>query len=291
MNGEPDHLPAAPAVAAMPAIRSAGAARPPVLSNSPDASSGDEAGHDDSAAARFASAIFESYAAACRQGPGGGGSDDEGEQLYEAGLARVSESLLGAAQSACLICLESIRPAGGAAESQVAAPAAPAPLPPPPAPASRPRPSSFAAADPTWHCAGGCYEVVHLHCIQGWARQQLAAAAARADARLDPGRFPSAAAEARAAATWGEAVFLGGGGGHFAAGPFVILVLPPKHAAGAPAFCCRRPFAVAGLLHRRTTGAPPPPIPPLRLPQVPCPALPGAHALPLLLRQDPGPAL
>ncbi|XP_057523198.1 NF-X1-type zinc finger protein NFXL2 isoform X2 [Amaranthus tricolor] len=38
--------------------------------------------------------------------------------------------------------------------------------------------------DPTWSCNGFCFSVFHLHCIQNWAQQSTALAAARALTRL-----------------------------------------------------------------------------------------------------------
>ena len=119
------------------------------------------------AGAGVGDAMFSSYAAAC--GAFEGGSAEEG-RAFEDGLQRVQEHLLSAQSeaAACLICLDSIKP-----------------------------------SDPIWHCQEGCFEVVHLMCIQAWARQQLGAAELRAEQRLSQERFPAAAAAAKAAATWG----------------------------------------------------------------------------------------
>ncbi|GAB4819935.1 hypothetical protein N2152v2_006981 [Parachlorella kessleri] len=128
---------------------------------------------------RFLSNIFDSYAAACGGSTGSdvgapsgcGGplrSDTQDDSAFQEGIQRVEEQLLSmqGEAAACLICLEDID-----------------------------------ASDPIWHCIGGCYEMVHLVCIQSWARQQLATAQAKAEQlRLHPDR---AAAEARSAACWG----------------------------------------------------------------------------------------
>lgn len=85
-------------------------------------------------------------------------------------MERVKEHLLSSTgeQACCMICLEGIRP-----------------------------------ADPVWSCQGGCYAVMHLPCIQSWARRTLATAQEKAEQRLSPALFPAAAAEAKRAAAWG----------------------------------------------------------------------------------------
>ena len=99
----------------MPQIRAQGVQRQ-VLTNSPGgpaASSGDEGegGDGGGGASRYAASIFESYADAYRQ-QAGSGSEEE-EDIFEAGLQRVSEHLLSAgAEAACLVCLEAISPTG-----------------------------------------------------------------------------------------------------------------------------------------------------------------------------------
>ena len=93
-----------------------------------------------------------------------GGGDDDAALLLEA-QRRVAEQLTQSAQACCLVCLEDVRP-----------------------------------VDPIWSCPG-CHEAFHLGCLQAWARQQLAAAAVKAEQRLDPRLFPAAAAETRQA--WG----------------------------------------------------------------------------------------
>lgn len=115
-----------------------------------------------------ASNILRSYYAAA-----GGrelGSGKEADPELEEGLRRVQEHIVGAQSeaAACLICLEGI-----------------------------------SHTDAVWHCSEGCHEVVHLMCIQAWARQQLSAAQAKAQQRLNPERFPAAAAEAVEHAEWG----------------------------------------------------------------------------------------
>ena len=44
----------------------------------------------------------------------------------------------------------------------------------------------IAVADAVWACKRACHVLLHLVCAQGWARQQLAAAALRADAAHGP---------------------------------------------------------------------------------------------------------
>jgi NF-X1-type zinc finger protein NFXL1 len=109
---------------------------------------------------RFADSVLQSYLQVCGQlEQGDGGAEDA---AFADGVDRVREHLLGSSDgvAACLICLENIRP-----------------------------------ADPIWHCCGGaaapstgCYAVLHLVCVQSWARQQLGAAAAKAAAAGPPDR-------------------------------------------------------------------------------------------------------
>ncbi|PRW05874.1 putative mitochondrial-processing peptidase subunit beta isoform B [Chlorella sorokiniana] len=96
--------------------------------------------------ARVLQALFESYAAACRTGAEAIGEADA-DAAFEEGVERVKEHLLSAAGEAacCMICLEGIRP-----------------------------------ADPVWSCQAGCYAVMHLPCIQSWARRTLTTAAEKA---------------------------------------------------------------------------------------------------------------
>lgn len=72
-----------------------------------------------------------------------GPADDDG--LFSDAMDRVREYFVGDSDghAACLVCLEDLHP-----------------------------------ADPVWHCSGiatscGCYAIIHLSCIQAWARQQL----------------------------------------------------------------------------------------------------------------------
>ncbi|KAL4445363.1 hypothetical protein ABPG77_011188 [Micractinium sp. CCAP 211/92] len=115
----------------------------------------------------FAS-LFESYAQACRTGTN---VDDDGAgDAFEEGVERVKEHLLSAAgeAAACMICLENIRP-----------------------------------QDPVWSCQDGCHAVMHLPCIQSWARRTLAAVQAKPAPHpvVDPAG--AAAAAARGPAAWG----------------------------------------------------------------------------------------
>lgn len=83
---------------------------------------GQEAGKTADAAGRYASSIFESYAAACGGGGGGGGygfggsggGDEEGEAAFLEGMQRVEEHLLSTQSevASCLICLEGIGASG-----------------------------------------------------------------------------------------------------------------------------------------------------------------------------------
>lgn len=90
---------------------------------------GQEAGKTTDAAGRYASSIFESYAAACGGGGGAGGyggggggygfggssgGDEEGEAAFLEGMQRVEEHLLSTQSevASCLICLEGIGASG-----------------------------------------------------------------------------------------------------------------------------------------------------------------------------------
>ncbi|KAL4428037.1 hypothetical protein ABPG75_002126 [Micractinium tetrahymenae] len=122
---------------------------------------------DGSQPAVFAS-LFESYAQACRSGAEV--DDGSADDVFEEGVERVKEHLLSAAgeAAACMICLENIRP-----------------------------------QDPVWSCQDGCFAVMHLPCIQSWARRALAAAQAKPAPHpmVDPAG--AAAAAARGPAAWG----------------------------------------------------------------------------------------
>ncbi|EFJ44757.1 hypothetical protein VOLCADRAFT_82592 [Volvox carteri f. nagariensis] len=90
------------------------------------------------------SALFEQY---MRVGNELG--DDIGkDQIFEQGLSRIRDHLTNVDSSCCLICLNHIEP-----------------------------------TEAVWHCEQGCYTVLHLVCIQDWARSQVDAARAKAAAR------------------------------------------------------------------------------------------------------------
>ncbi|GLI68797.1 hypothetical protein VaNZ11_013294, partial [Volvox africanus] len=148
--------------------------RGPVLSN---ASSDDEAngGTGQSAAVQgpwkgsgtqsdhAANTLFEQYLQV-----GSELGDDIGkDQVFQQGLTRIRDYLTNVDSSCCLICLNHIRP-----------------------------------AEAVWHCERGCYTVLHLVCIQEWARSQVDSARARVAARSL--QDPAAAADAaRTAIEWG----------------------------------------------------------------------------------------
>eukprot|EP00740_Mantoniella_antarctica_P004749 CAMPEP_0181356494 /NCGR_PEP_ID=MMETSP1106-20121128/4453_1 /TAXON_ID=81844 /ORGANISM="Mantoniella antarctica, Strain SL-175" /LENGTH=170 /DNA_ID=CAMNT_0023469285 /DNA_START=113 /DNA_END=621 /DNA_ORIENTATION=- len=120
--------------------------------------------------------------------------DGEGDALNKGGdlavgLERVREALLGnglqGGGGCCVICLENMSP-----------------------------------HDSVWSCGGddgddeieaatidadvqsGCYYVMHLQCIQSWARQSLDVAGMAYAPALERGQFPGAAVAAQAAARW-----------------------------------------------------------------------------------------
>ncbi|KAI8463588.1 MAG: hypothetical protein J3K34DRAFT_526874 [Monoraphidium minutum] len=105
--------------------------------------SGDEQQHQEGALEDIQGRLFEQYIAACDELSG---SDDEaGDAVFAQGLARVAEWVsAGASNSMCLICLGTIKP-----------------------------------SEAVWHCSGACYAVLHLPCMQDWARNQMEAAALR----------------------------------------------------------------------------------------------------------------
>ncbi|KXZ56411.1 hypothetical protein GPECTOR_1g366 [Gonium pectorale] len=119
-------------------------------------------GADQAESDQASSALFEGYLQAGRVL----GDDLGKDQVFQQGLSRIRDHLANMDGSCCLICLNHIRP-----------------------------------TEAIWHCGRGCYTVLHLVCIQDWARSQLDAAAAKAAARLS--QFPAAADEARATAEWG----------------------------------------------------------------------------------------
>ncbi|EFN58119.1 hypothetical protein CHLNCDRAFT_34551 [Chlorella variabilis] len=123
-----------------------------------------------SSRAHCESTLFESYAAACRTGAEVEGGDGGDGAAFEEGVERVKEHLLSASGDGaiCMVCLENIRP-----------------------------------TDSVWSCQDGCYAVLHLPCVQSWARRTLAMVQEKAEQRLDPRLFPAAAAEARRTAAWG----------------------------------------------------------------------------------------
>eukprot|EP00803_Ostreobium_quekettii_P005135 evm.model.scf_243.8 EVM.evm.TU.scf_243.8 scf_243:37566-42694(-) len=89
---------------------------------------------------------------------------------FSQGLGRVEERLQNCDSNACvcLVCLEVIH-----------------------------------GEDPVWICREGCHDLFHLHCIQGWARQQKQVAAESATRHLNPERFPDALSTRKESAEWG----------------------------------------------------------------------------------------
>lgn len=140
----------------------------------------------DAAGAALADTVLCSYIAAL--GPAAHDDEDlvhkEGGD-YSTGLDRVREALAASgSDGVCMICLERLSP-----------------------------------HDAVWTCGGddddddeekevgeveaaGCFYMMHLQCIQSWARQSLAVAATAHAPALERGLFPGAAAEAEVSARW-----------------------------------------------------------------------------------------
>ncbi|GLC51639.1 hypothetical protein PLESTB_000524100 [Pleodorina starrii] len=149
--------------------------RGPVLSNnsSDDEANGTGMGRpttaqqawqgSDAQADRAATALFEQYMRVGREL----GDDLGKDQVFQQGLSRIRDHLTNVDSSCCLICLNHIRP-----------------------------------TEAVWHCERGCYTVLHLVCIQEWARSQVDTARAKAAARSL--QEPASAEALRAAVVeWG----------------------------------------------------------------------------------------
>ncbi|KAF5842537.1 hypothetical protein DUNSADRAFT_6781 [Dunaliella salina] len=100
--------------------------------------------------------------------------DDPSDQVFARGMARVTEFLssTGSDAAVCLICLSHIKP-----------------------------------SEAVWSCSSSCFAVLHLPCIQEWARNQVDACVMRQLDKIEDeeahGEAPLTAAQARAAAEWG----------------------------------------------------------------------------------------
>lgn len=109
--------------------------------------------------------MFEGYLKACYEGGLGDISDETRDKGFLQGVSRVEEYLQEAGDTgACLICLGNISP-----------------------------------NEAVWQCEEACHVVLHLICVQDWARSQLATASAQLQHRLDRQQFPAA----HKAAQWG----------------------------------------------------------------------------------------
>ncbi|XP_002987702.2 NF-X1-type zinc finger protein NFXL2 [Selaginella moellendorffii] len=128
----------------------------PSIKNQLEVSSSDDEERDYSSSGDDdpGASIFRNY-------PGVAATDNDPGQLFQAGVNRIN-SLVAATKggaSTCLICLEKIR-----------------------------------KIDPIWHCKQGCFAVLHLVCIQSWARQVLStsensSAGRNSSSRTSPARW------------------------------------------------------------------------------------------------------